>query len=142
MPKGTIHFFSESVKFKVPFPRKTSSWIRVAIQTEKRKLAFLNFIFCTDDHLREINKRYLSHTTYTDIITFDHSEGAALIEGDIYISLDRVQENSLKFKTSVDNELRRVMIHGVLHLIGYRDKSSRDKSTMRKKEDAYLSLWA
>jgi len=141
MPKGFVNFFSEKIKFKVPFPRKTVSWIRASLKNERKSLAGLNFIFCNDNHLREINIQYLGHETYTDIITFDNAESSLALEGDIYISIDRVKDNANKYETSFEEELRRVMIHGVLHLIGYGDKTTKAKTTMRKKEAAYLSLW-
>jgi rRNA maturation RNase YbeY len=137
---SSIRFFEEDVTFQIPHPRKTSTWIKSAIAKEKRTLGELNFIFCADEHLREINIQYLKHHTFTDIVTFDTSEEKGLISGDIFISIDRVGENAQKFKTTFDHELHRVLIHGVLHLIGYSDKGTEKKATMRKKEDAYLSL--
>jgi probable rRNA maturation factor len=100
----------------------------------------VNFIFCSDEYLHSINVQYLNHTTYTDIVTFDSSETKGLIEGDIFISVERIQENASKFNTSFDEELHRVIIHGVLHLIGYSDKGSTKKAQMKRKEDTYLSL--
>jgi rRNA maturation RNase YbeY len=135
-----INFFTEEISFKLPHPRKTSRWIKDSIIKEKKKLESLNFIFCSDEYLRQMNIQYLNHETFTDIVTFDQSEGGSAIQGDIYISIDRVRENAVKFDTSFDKELHRVIIHGVLHLIGYKDKSDKDKLMMRKKEDAYLSL--
>jgi rRNA maturation RNase YbeY len=136
----SIRFFEEDIAFQIPHPRKTSTWIKAAIAKEKRTLGELNFIFCSDQHLREMNIQYLNHHTFTDIVTFDNSEEKGLISGDIFISIDRVTENAQKFKTTFDHELHRVLIHGVLHLIGYSDKGTEKKVTMRKKEDAYLSL--
>jgi probable rRNA maturation factor len=137
-----INFFSEDLDFTVPQPRKTTSWIKAAIAKEKHKLVSLNYIFCTDQYLLSINKEYLNHKTLTDIITFDNSEGGGQIEGDIFISVERVKENARKFERPFVEELRRVMIHGVLHLLGYSDKTAAQKSRMRGKEDAYLSLLA
>lgn len=135
-----IHFFSEGIRFQLPHPRKTTSWIKNSIKQEKRKLSVFRLIFCSDEFLLELNIQYLHHKTLTDIITFDYSEGLKSLNGEIYISIDRVRDNAVKFKKSFDNELHRVIIHGVLHLIGYNDKTAKDKSTMRKKEEAYLSL--
>ena len=135
-----ISFFAEDVKFKLPHPRKSSTWIKETIIKEKRKLESLNFIFCSDEYLREINIQYLNHKTYTDIVTFDQSEEPKTIQGDIFISIDRVKENAANFEVDFDEELHRVLIHGVLHLIGYGDKDPKAKARMRKKEDAYLSL--
>jgi len=133
-------FFSEDTPFTLLKPRKTSNWITKVISTEKRTPGELNFIFCSDDYLREINIQYLNHKTYTDIITFDTSEGTHHISGDIYISIDRVKENAIKFHADFDDELHRVIIHGVLHLLGFSDKSAAKKLLMRRKENAYLSL--
>jgi probable rRNA maturation factor len=135
-----INFFTEDIDFKLPHPRKTSTWISKSILKERKKLTELNYIFCSDDHLLQMNIEYLNHHTLTDIITFDNSEGASGIEGDIFISIDRVTDNAKKFDSEFENELHRVMIHGALHLMGYKDKTDSDKKLMRKKEDAYLSL--
>jgi rRNA maturation RNase YbeY len=137
----SIQFFSEDIPFKPPLPRKTKSWIKQAIAKEKHTLGDLSFIFCSDEYLYQINVQYLNHKTYTDIITFDNSEDPQVIEGDIFISVDRIRENAPKFDRPFEEEIRRVIIHGVLHLIGYSDKSSDAKIAMRRKEDAYLSLF-
>jgi len=136
----SIRFFYEDIDFKITHPRKTQSWLKAVLQAENKKLSTVNYIFCSDAYLLEINIQYLNHNTYTDIITFDGSDQPDLIEGDIYISIDRVKENAKEFDSTLDNELHRVIIHGVLHLIGYNDKNSKQKLVMRRKEDAYLSL--
>ena len=135
-----ISFFSETVKFRLPDNLKTASWIKKALKKEGRKLGSLEYIFCSDLYLLELNKKFLKHNTLTDIITFDYSDGSGKVEGGIYISIERVRENASKFKKSFDNELHRVIIHGVLHLLGYSDKTSSDKALMREKEEACLSL--
>lgn len=135
-----IHFFYEDVDFRLTSIRNTKSWLKAVIKSENKKLGELNYIFCSDVFMAGVNLQYLNHSTLTDIITFDISENVLLIEGEIYISIERVKENSIKFKASFDQELRRVMVHGVLHLLGYSDKTSQQKKLMRKKEDAYLSL--
>lgn len=135
-----VNFFSEELEFKLTHPRKTAQWIKNAVAKEKRKIRSLNFIFCTDEYLHKINLEYLNHTTFTDIITFDQSDDPIFLEGDIFISLSRVRDNAAKFNVDLDVELHRVIIHGVLHLLGYDDKSDTKKKVMRKKEDAYLSL--
>lgn len=135
-----IHFFYEDVTFRLHGSRETKAWIKRVIEVEKKNLVELNFIFCSDSMLSQINLQYLQHNTLTDIITFSNGVDPSLIEGDIYISVDRVKENALNYNASFDNELKRVMIHGVLHLIGYSDKTQQQKSIMRKKEDACLSL--
>lgn len=135
-----VEYFSQDVPFKIPSPRKTTAWIKEVIRREKSKLAHLNFIFCSDQYLLEVNRQYLTHDTYTDIITFDNADSQGAIEGDIFISIERVRENAGKRHIRFEDELNRVLVHGVLHLLGYSDKSSQQKSVMRKKEDAYLSL--
>lgn len=135
-----IHFFTEEIEFKIPHPRKTSRWVKEIIKSEKAALRELNFIFCSDHYLQKLNLQYLKHKTFTDIVTFDNSDGSEQLEGDIFISIDRIKDNALKFGTSFDEELHRVIIHGVFHLIGYSDKTEESKALMRKKEDVALSL--
>jgi len=136
-----IQFLSEKIQFKLPNPRKTVSWIKTVIKKEKSTLGSITYIFCSDEYLRELNIQYLKHKTYTDIITFNYGS-KKVIEGEIYISVDRIKENAEKFGIEFNTELRRVIIHGVLHLIGYNDKSKTEKALMRKKEDTCLSLWS
>ena len=135
-----IHFFSEGIVFKPKNIRALKNWIKQVIQKEQNSLGELNFIFCDDTYLHNINVAYLQHDTYTDIITFDNADQEGKIEGDIFISVERVRENSQKLAISFEQELYRVMIHGVLHLLGYKDKSSKDKVQMRAKEDEYIAL--
>ena len=116
-----------------------SRWIITSIINENKRVGELSFIFCTDEYLFEKNIQFLNHKTYTDIITFDYCEGD-IISGDIFVSVERVTENANKFGVDFENELDRVIIHGVLHLAGYKDKSKEEANTMRKKEDFYLSL--
>ncbi|MGE0770465.1 MAG: rRNA maturation RNase YbeY [Cyclobacteriaceae bacterium] len=134
-----ILFFSEGIRFKLPHPRKTARWIEKSGQAEKLKIGTLNYIFCSDSYLHKVNKQYLNHDTLTDIITFpnDDPEG---ISADIFVSIPRVRENARHFKVSFDQELHRVLIHGLLHLAGLKDKTEREKARMREKEEAYLSL--
>ncbi len=134
-----IRFFYEKVNFKIKNPRKNIEWIKLSAKKEKKIVSDINFIFCTDSYLLGINQNFLGHKTLTDIITFDNSEEKS-ISGEIYISIERVRENSLKFGSEFDKELKRVMIHGILHLLGYNDKLPSEVLEMRKKEDAYLSL--
>ncbi|WP_339813573.1 rRNA maturation RNase YbeY [uncultured Imperialibacter sp.] len=135
-----ITFFSEDVSFKLSSPNKIRRWIKEVIHLEKQTLSEISYIFCSDDYLHNMNVQYLNHDTLTDIITFDNSEQEELIEGDIFISVDRVKENATQLNLPFDTELHRVMIHGILHLCGYKDKTSADNELMRKKEDACLSL--
>jgi probable rRNA maturation factor len=108
---------------------------------EKKPLAELNYIFCSDQYLLEINRQFLQHDFYTDIITFPLSDPGQPISGEIYISVDRVRENAAAFGSSIRKELHRVIFHGALHLCGYKDKSPRDEKLMRKMEDRYLALY-
>ena len=136
----SIKYFTEDVSFRLSHPRKTSGWINSAISSEGMTLGEVNFIFCSDSYLHSMNVEYLNHNTLTDIITFDNSEQEGLIEGDIFISIDRVKENAKIFSRPFDEEIHRVIIHGILHLIGYSDKTPSKQKQMREKEDAYLSL--
>ena|SRR5579859_7594032 len=134
-----IRFFYEE-DFKLKNQKKTVAWIKESARREKREAGDINYIFCSDNYLLKLNQEFLSHQTYTDVITFDYSKGR-IISGEIYISLDRVKENSRQFNETLQNELLRVMIHGVLHLMGYKDKRGAEKAIMREKEEACLSLW-
>jgi rRNA maturation RNase YbeY len=116
-------------------------WLNAAAKREKQKIGAVNYIFCSDKHLLSINKQYLNHNYFTDVITFqyDDSEG---VSGDIFISYDRIKENAKEFNQSISNELHRVMLHGLLHLLGYKDKNTEQQKVMKSKEDFYLSLRA
>ncbi len=135
-----IHFHAEEVDFHLTDEPATQLWIQAAIQQHNFRLKQLNFIFCSDGYLHKINLDYLQHDTLTDIITFDQSEESGVIEGDIFISVERVEENASLLNVTFDEELHRVMIHGVLHLMGHEDKTDAQKQEMRKKEEACLSL--
>ena len=137
-----INFFDEGVGFSLSSPDTIKAWVFKVIQKQGFTLVTLNYIFCDDEYLRNINVEYLDHNTYTDIITFDHSEEEGKLESDIYISIERVKENAAKFGNPFDDELHRVLIHGVLHLMGQEDKTEEDKQEMRKREEACLSLRA
>ena len=133
-----IKFFYLDVKPSFSQRTKLKGAINKLFIKEKIKLAGLTYIFCTDNYLLGINKKFLQHHFYTDIITFDLSATGQDIQGEIYISTERVRENAQKFGTSFKEELHRVVFHGSLHLCGYQDKSKRDKVRMRKMEDLYL----
>jgi probable rRNA maturation factor len=135
-----IHFFTEDIAFKIPNHRIIRTWIVHIIKNEGFTLKEINYIFCSDEHLRSVNAQYLSHNFYTDIITFDNSDSKNEIEADIFVSIDRIAENSKKFKKEFKEEFCRVLVHGVLHLMGYSDKNPKSKREMRKKENACLSL--
>lgn len=137
--KSPILFHKHQIQFSFRNATHIRSWIISAIKKEKRKPGTINFIFCTDKYLLTLNKKYLRHNTLTDIITFDFSE-KNLISGDIYISINRIKENAVMFKTSFNDEINRVIIHGILHLCGYTDKTKSKKKEMKIREDYYLSL--
>ena len=136
---GSINFFSEEISFTLKNKIKVRNWISETILQESRHLRELNIIFCSDDYLLNINRQYLNHDTFTDIITFDTGIGNDLI-GDIFISIERVRENASSLNIPEVDELHRVIIHGVLHLIGYGDKKPSQKMEMTAKEDIYLSV--
>ncbi|MEP0985868.1 rRNA maturation RNase YbeY [Ekhidna sp.] len=135
-----IEYFTEDIDFCLQDQPKTTSWISSIIQSNNQMLGELSYIFCSDDYLLQINKDHLSHDYYTDIITFDNSEEEGIIESDIFISVDRVKENAQTQNASFELELHRVMIHGILHLLGFSDKTPAEQKLMREKEDACLSL--
>ncbi len=134
-----ISFNNQSIPFKLKNKAVLKLWIKSVVELEKHTLGTVNFVFCDDSELLEINLKHLNHNTFTDIITFDYTEGLK-INSDIFISINRVEENAKKFKVSFEEELHRVMIHGVLHLCGYKDKSKSDTELMRKKENWALNL--
>ncbi|MEQ8239535.1 MAG: rRNA maturation RNase YbeY [Cyclobacteriaceae bacterium] len=119
----------------------TIHWLQMVAQQENHTIGDLNFIFCSDDYLLEINKNYLNHDYYTDVITFDHSERDNEIAGDIFISIDRIKDYSDDNGINEIIELHRIMVHGLLHLLGYLDKSEKDKIRMTRTEDDYLLLF-
>lgn len=135
-----IFFHNDNIQFNLKQKAAVKEWIKAVAKKEKKEAGDINYTFTSDGSLLKINIQYLNHNTYTDIITFDYSEGKT-VNGDIFISIDRVRENAEKFKVDIEEELHRVMIHGVLHLCGYKDKSKADSELMRKKENASLRLW-
>ncbi|MBC5994138.1 rRNA maturation RNase YbeY [Pontibacter cellulosilyticus] len=135
-----IEFFSEDVEFELKNPNQVAEWINDIIEQHDQELVNLTFVFCSDDYLHEMNVSYLDHDTLTDIITFDNADEEGIIEGDIFISIDRVQDNAKDLGTTFENELHRVIIHGVLHLLGFKDKTEEQEALMRKQEDSSLSL--
>lgn len=135
-----IQFFCEDISFTLPNQEAISRWLENVVKEEGYKLVSINCIFCSDEYLHQINLQYLEHDYYTDIITFDNSDDETSIEGDLFISIDRITENAQSQTISIPEETHRVMVHGVLHLLGYKDKTDGEKESMRKKENAYLSL--
>jgi len=135
-----IQFFSEDMDFTLKDKQKVRQWIGATIKAEGfKRVGELSFVLCSDAYLLEINKQYLDHDTFTDIVTFDSSEDEGVIAGDIFISVERTMENAKKFNVSERDELHRVIIHGILHLCGYYDKKKEDKTLMTEKEDYYLA---
>ncbi len=139
MAQSPINFFVEDISFHLKQKISLRKWVKSCIKAEGFRLKELNFIFCSDNYLLEINQEYLKHDTFTDIITFDNSEQDQSIVGDIFISVERVKENAISFKVSEQDELHRVMIHGTLHLLGYPDKGTKAKKLMTSKENYYLA---
>jgi rRNA maturation RNase YbeY len=137
---SSISFFFEDTLFDLPPQTVLEEWIADIIIQEGKTLKHINYIFCSDTYLLKINQEYLAHDYYTDIITFDSSNSIDVIEGDIFVSTDRVRENALTLGHSFFAELNRVLVHGVLHLLGYDDSSPDLQILMRVKEDSYLSL--
>jgi probable rRNA maturation factor len=133
-----INFFKEDVRFRLQNKEQLIKWLRAAVKQSKFQLEEINFIFCTDQYLLALNKKFLNHHFFTDIITFDQSTEKGKLSGDLFISFDRVKENAKLYDVSFRDELHRVMIHGVLHLLGYTDKNKADQKLMRKKEDEWL----
>ena len=136
----SIEFFYEDTDFMLDQPETYAIWITRIVDGEGYSIEALNYVFCSDAYLHQINMDYLRHDTYTDIITFDNSDEDRLIESDIFISIDRVKENSVAQNISFIDELARVLVHGVRHLMGWNDKTPEQKKQMREKEDASLSL--
>lgn len=134
-----INFFNEDTSYVLKDKKKLKKWVQVIIENHHKSLGEINFVFCSDDYLHKMNLEYLQHDTLTDIITFDYCENDT-ISGDLFISIDRVKDNAAHLKIKLVDELHRVMIHGVLHLIGFKDKSKQDAATMRSQEEKSLIL--
>ncbi len=135
-----IQFCTEDITFSLKDKLKHKAWLNEVAKQEGKKILELSYVFCSDDYLLQINQVYLNHDTLTDIVTFDNSEDPKKIEGDIFISIDRVKENGEKLGTS-ETELERVMVHGLLHLLGYKDKKKEEKALMTEKEDFYIKQY-
>ena len=135
-----VTYFFEDTDFKLKNKIKIINWLKLVAESEVFSLGAVSVIFCSDNYILDINQRFLQHDYFTDIITFDYSEGEK-ISGDLFISVDSVRENSIEYETEFEEELHRVIVHGVLHLIGYDDHTDEDIRTMRSKENYYLSLY-
>ena len=132
--------FNYELDFKLDEEAVYSEWISKVISSENKNEGEINYIFCDDDYLVQINQQYLDHDTLTDIISFDYSIGNEL-HGDIYISIERVRENAIDFNVTFEEELKRVLAHGVLHYCGYKDKSEEDENSMRLKEEEKMKMF-
>lgn len=141
MTQDEISFFNEDIQMPSIDLDKISAWLFSLIELYDYQLESLNYIFCSDEYLLNINKEYLQHDYYTDIITFDNSEEDQTIESDIFISIDRVDDNAKSQETAFDQELLRVLSHGLLHLVGYKDKTEEEAQIMRTKEDESINLF-
>lgn len=136
-----INFFSEDIDFNLEHKQRITEWINSLCNNHDFEIEELTYIFCSDEYLLGINRQYLNHDTYTDIITFNNSNVEGIIMSDIFISVERVKENAKTQEVLFETELLRVLIHGVLHLIGFNDKTDEEKTLMRKKEDECISLF-
>ena len=134
-----ISYYYEDTKFVFKGRQRNNRWLRLVAESEIRRMGDLSIVFCSDNYILDMNIKYLQHDYFTDIITFDYCEGEK-ISGDLFISVDSVRENALLYGATFEEELNRVMVHGVLHLIGYDDHTKAEQKTMREKENYYLSL--
>ena len=141
MKEETIQLFYETNSFKLQKESKLRSWVTNSATAESKSIGIVNYIFCDDTYLLDINKKYLQHDYFTDIITFDYSENLQVLTGDIFISIDRALDNANTYGVTIDQEVKRLMIHGLLHLIGYNDKEPQDKEIMTAKENLYLEIF-
>lgn len=134
-----VSYFTEDSDFVFKGKLLNNRWLKMVAESEIKRIGDISIIFCSDNYILDVNIKYLQHDYFTDIITFDYCEGQKL-SGDLFISIDSVRENALYYGTEFEDELNRVIVHGVLHLIGYDDHSEEDQITMRSKEDYYLEL--
>ncbi len=134
-----ILYYYEDIDFQFRNKTRTNRWLRLVAESEIKRIGDISIIFCSDNYILDVNQKYLQHDYFTDIITFDYCEGDRL-SGDLFISVDSVRENSIEYGTDFADELNRVIVHGLLHLIGYDDHTEADVTVMRKKENYYLSL--
>lgn len=139
MNEEIINFYSEN-EFQLGDEKRFSSWLRKVIISEGKKVGEISFVFCDDEYLLEINRKFLNHDTYTDIISFDDTVGNFL-HGDIFISTERVADNAQTYGVPMEEELKRVLVHGVLHFCGYKDKSKEEKLVMRNKEEDKMKMF-
>jgi len=136
-----INFFNEDIDFKIKDKNNFKAWLKKVAEKEGFRITDLNYIFCSDQYLHKINLEYLNHDTFTDIITFDNSEDESTIEGDVFLSIERITDNSRTLNTHFKEEIKRVVVHGLLHLCGYDDHSIEDKAEMRRLENEYILIF-
>lgn len=134
-----IRYFNEDIKFVLKQKLLNNRWLKIVAGSEMRRIGDINIIFCSDNYILDVNMKYLEHDYFTDIITFDYCE-KDILSGDLFISIDSVRENASFYGTGFEDELNRVMVHGILHLIGYDDHAESDIAQMRTKENYYLQL--
>ena len=134
-----IAYYTQDTDFVFKGKQFNNKWLRMVAESEIKRIGDISIIFCSDNYILDINMKYLQHDYFTDVITFDYCDGDKL-SGDLFISVDTVRENAKLYNTDFNDELNRVMVHGILHLIGYDDHSQKDKQLIRKKEDYYLSF--
>ena len=137
--EGEITFFNEDIEYKIDNEELVKEWINTVVTDHDYQLIGVNYILCSDEYLHKVNVEYLDHDTYTDIITFDNAEYENEIESDIFVSIDRIKDNAQSLGTNETDELHRVLIHGILHLLGFKDKSEEDAANMRNMEDRQLA---
>ena len=138
-----VHYHTDDCRYRLPEKRRTSAWLCEVAAEEGYRMGEVNYIFCSAARLLEMNRQFLGHDYFTDIITFDYSDlkGEGVIHGDIYIDIETVRDNARIYGVSWLNEMRRVVVHGVLHLCGQKDKTPRANAQMHRKEDKYLKFW-
>jgi rRNA maturation RNase YbeY len=140
-PDKAIRFFFLSNNITLRNRKGLKYFLKNLLRKEGKRLGFVNFIFCSDEYLLGMNREYLQHDYYTDIITFDLSSGEGIVEAEIYISVDRIRDNAECLRTPINKEIYRIMFHGLLHLCGYNDKRESEKKEMRQKEDIYINKY-
>ena len=139
MPSDNIFFHTVEIPFVLEVENRTSTWLTKLVESHEKKVGELNYIFCSDDYLLKMNQEHLNHDYFTDIITFDYCE-KDVVSGDLFISIDRTKENAKTFGKTQINELNRVMAHGLLHLLGFNDKTAEDIAEMRSMEEEALNM--
>ena len=138
-----VHYYTDDCSYRLPEKRRTTAWLKAVAEEEGYMLGDVNYIFCSAARLLEMNKEFLAHDYYTDIITFDYSDrkGSGVVSGDVFIDVETVADNARIYGATKIEEMRRVVVHGVLHLCGQKDKTPRANAQMHRKEDKYLKFW-